>query len=273
MTKESDTDLIGAISKLLLYHDSLGIREYPRTQLLDRFLHNPEGPSREQPANRPQGRERKKLKTAEKKHVFDPGLAEKVTLHDVRQELGDCQRCRLHETRTNIVFGQGSAKAKLVIVADAPGREDDLQTAPVQGDAGSLLDKMLAAIGLSREEVYITNLVKCFPGKDARPAENEIKSCLPFLFRQIEIICPTVICTMGLLAAQTLLHSRKSLFQLRGRFYNFNDLCSTKLQNKILIMPSLHPSLLLENSELKKASWQDLQLIQNKLEEGERTKD
>jgi uracil-DNA glycosylase len=125
---------------------------------------------------------------------------------------------------------------------------------------------MLAAIGLSREEVYITTLAKCFPGEDAKPADNEIKTCLPFLFRQIEIICPTVICTLGMLTAQTLLHSSKSLFQLRGRFYNFNDLCSGELKEKIVIMPSLHPSLLLENSELKKASWKDLQMIQKKLQ-------
>lgn len=268
MTNHSDTDLLGEISKLLQYHDSLGIRDYPRTQQIDRFLHNLEKVSPAQTESRSQGRERKRVKTAEEKHVFDPGLAAKVTLQDVRQELGDCQRCRLHESRTNIIFGQGPVNAKLMIVADAPCREDDLQRAPVQGDAGDLLDKMLAAIGLSREEVYITNLVKCFPGKDARAAENEIKTCLPFLFRQVEIICPKVICTMGLLSAQTLLHSRRSLFQLRGRFYSFNDLCSSKLQDKIVIMPSLHPSLLLENSELKKASWQDLQIIQKKLQEG-----
>jgi len=268
MTNQSDTDLLEEISKLLQYHDSLGIREYPRTQQIERFLNNPGSPSPAQPGSRPQGKERKRRIAVEEKHVFDPGLAEKVTLQDVRQELGDCQRCRLHESRTNIIFGQGPVKAKLMIVADAPCREDDLQRAPVQGDAGDLLDKMLAAIGLSREEVYITNLVKCFPGKDARAAENEIKTCLPFLFRQVEIICPKVICTMGLLSAQTLLHSRRSLFQLRGRFYSFNDLCSSKLQEKIVIMPSLHPSLLLENSELKKASWQDLQIIQKKLQEG-----
>jgi DNA polymerase len=268
MPKQSATDLLAEISKLLQYHDALGIREYPRTQLLDRFLHKQDRPSPAQPGGGSQAGAKKELKTLEKKHVFDPGLAKRVTLQDVRQELGDCQRCRLHESRTNIVFGQGPAKTKLVIVADAPCREDDLQTAPVQGEAGALLDKMLAAIGLSREEVYITNLVKCFPGIDAKPAENEIKTCLPFLFRQIEIICPSVICTMGMQASQTLLHSRRSLFQLRGRFYNFNDLCSSKLQDRIVVMPSLHPSILLENSELKKASWQDLQMIQKKLQEG-----
>jgi uracil-DNA glycosylase family 4 len=267
MTKQSDTDLLAEISKFLQYHDSLGIKEYPRTQLLERFLHKQEQPSPSQPGSKPQGKERKTPETAEKKHLFDPGLAKRVTLQDVRDELGDCQRCPLHQTRSNIVFGQGPETAKLMIIADAPSADDDRETASFQGEAGDLLDKMLRAIGLSRDDVYTTSLVKCFPGGDAMPAENEIKTCLPFLFRQIEIICPTVICTMSVLAAQTLLHSRKSLFQLRGRFYDFNNLCSSTLKGRIVIMPSLHPSLLLENSELKKASWQDLQLIQKKLQE------
>ena len=267
MSQQSHTDLLEEISKLLHFHDSLGITEYPRTQLLERFLHKQEQASSSQGESKHEEKDRKSVKTAEKKHLFDPGLAKKVTLHDVRDELGDCHRCPLHKTRTNIVFGQGPAKTKLMIVADAPGKEEDQQRSPFQGDAGDLLEKMLAAIGLSRESVYITSLVKCFPGPDAKPAENEMQTCLPFLFRQIEIICPTVICIMGMLAAQKLLHSRKSLFQMRGRVYNFNDLCSNKLNDKIVIMPSLHPSLLLENSELKKASWQDLQMIQKKLEE------
>jgi DNA polymerase len=276
MTKQSDTDLLEEISKLLQYHESLGIRNYPRTELLERFLSKKKQPSSPQSSFTHRKRPAIIEQTSDKKHFFDPELANKVTLEDVRQELGDCQRCRLHETRTNIVFGQGPDKTKLMIVTDAPGAEDivfgqgpdktklmivtdapgaedDLQEAPVQGAAGDLLDKMLAAIGLSREEVYITTLVKCFPGGESKPRPDEIKTCLPFLFRQIEIVCPAVICTMGMLAAQTLLHSRRSLFQLRGRFYNFNDLCSNDLEEKIMLMPSLHPALLLENIDLKKA--------------------
>jgi len=154
-----------------------------------------------------------------------------------------------------------------MIIADAPGKEEDLATVPFQGRGGELLDKMLNAINLSRDKVYITNLVKCFPGANTKPEKNEIRTCLPFLFRQIEIICPQVICAMGTLSSQVLLHSHRSLFQLRGRFHNFNDLCSGKLPDKIVLMPSLPPSLLLENPEFKKASWKDLQLIQKKLAE------
>ena len=268
MPKQSSADLLQEARKLLQYLDFLGIKEYPRTELLERFIHTQDRPANSPQRSRSLHRERTPLKKTEGKHVFDPGLAKKVTLQDVREELGACQRCPLHKTRTNIVFGQGNESAKLMIIADAPHEEDHQQTAPVQGDAGNLLNKMLAAIGLTREEVYITTLVKCFPGGTAKPGENEIKTCLPFLFRQIEIICPSVICTLGLLAAQTLLHSRKSLFQLRGRFYNFNDLCSSELGDAIALMPSLHPALLLENEDLKKASWQDLLMIQKKLGEG-----
>jgi len=266
MTKQSANDLLVEVKKFLRYHESLGIKEYPRTGPLQPFLDNQGRPNPVEPGSTPLKKERKAPKPVEKKHLFDPGLAKRVTLQDVREELGECQRCSLHQSRTTIVFGQGPEAAKLMLVADSPSCDDDRGSAPFQGAAGDLLDKMLAAIGMSRDDVYSTSLVKCFPGGDARPAANEIKTCLPFLFRQIEIICPAVICTMGLLASQTLLHSRRSLFQLRGRFYDFNNLCSNKLQDSIIVMPSLHPSLLLENSELKKASWQDLQMIQKKLE-------
>lgn len=268
MTRHADTDLLLEVSRLLQYHESLDIKEYPQTQKLERFLssnHGPTAPPHKMQAARDKAE--RTGQTPEKKHFFDPGLAKKVTLQDVRQELGDCKCCPLHKTRSNIVFGKGPETAKLMIVTDAPSGEDDRLKAPVQGRAGELLDKMLTAIGLSREEVYITTLVKCYPGENAKPREHEIKTCLPFLFRQIELICPTIICTMGMLASQTLLHSRKSLFQLRGRFYIFNDLCNSQLDAKIMLMPSLHPALLLDNTDLKRASWHDLQMIQKKLED------
>jgi len=266
MADHFQDDLVEQVSKLLQYHDSLGIKEYPRTQILERFL-NEQTKSPSLPKVSTRRQEVKIQKTPLKKHSFDPGLSQKATLSDIREEIGDCHRCSLDKTRTNIIFGQGSETAKLMIIADSPGKEDDLGTIPFQGEEGELLDKMLNAIHLTRDEIYITTLVKCFPGEKAKPNENAIKTCLPFLFRQIEIICPLVICTIGTQASQVLLHSSKSLFQLRGRFYNFNDLCTGELADKIVLMPSLHPSLLLANQELKKASWHDLQLIQKKLEQ------
>jgi DNA polymerase len=261
-------DLIKQVGKILKYHASLGIEEYPRTQGLADFLDSKEGnsTSASRTGDKIPATQRMKKKAGIQKHVFDPGLAHKATLNDVREEIGDCHRCSLHESRTSIVFGQGDENAGLMIIADAPSREDDLAGFPLQSEQGELLEKMLQAINLSRSKIYITTLVKCFPGKDAKPDDEAIRTCLPFLFRQIEIICPKVICTMGTQASQILLRSRRSLFQLRGRFYNFNDLCSTELADKIFVMPSLHPALLLNNQELKKASWQDLQMIQKKLQ-------
>lgn len=263
MSDHSREDLLEQAGKLLQYHETLGIKEYPRSQPLENFLKKQTEPL---PSPSKSTRKKERQKTSVKKHSFDPGLTQKATLDDVREEIGDCHRCSLNETRTHIVYGHGPDSAKLMIIADAPGKEDDLATIPLQGAEGELLDRMLKAIKLSRDDVYITTLVKCFPGTDRKPRENEIKTCLPFLFRQIEIICPKVICTMGTLSSQVLLHSKRSLFQMRGRFHNFNDFCTDQLAEKIFLMPSLHPSLLLKNEELKKASWLDLQLIQKKLE-------
>ena len=267
MAEDTDSNLLREISRFLRYHEALGIKEYPRSGQLQSFLNSTgvTSPSQEA-AGKVRPIKEKKSQAAAKKHFFDPSLAKRATLRDVREELGECQRCPLHKTRTNIVFGQGPETAKLLIVTDSPGPDDDRRAIPLQGEAGELLDRMLAAIGMSRNEVYITSLVKCFPGNDVFPKDNEIKTCLPFLFRQVEIICPTIISALGTLAAQTLLHSGRSLFQLRGRFYNFNDLCSGSLENKIVLIPSLPPALLLQNAALKKASWKDLQLIQKKLE-------
>jgi DNA polymerase len=264
MAQRSDTDLLQEIRSFLQYHESLGITEYPRRQALQSFLAK-QKKSTPPPVSGCTRKVEQGKTAATGKHQFDPGLTGKVTLQDVENEIGDCHRCSLHKTRSSIVFGQGPVDAKLMIVTDAPAFDDDRLQAPVQGAPGKLLDKMLAAIGLAREDVYITSLVKCYPGKNKAPAPDEITTCLPFLFRQIEIVCPRVACTMGALASQTLLRSSRSLFQLRGRFANFNDLCSSRLDEKIVLMPSLPPSLLLENTELKKASWHDLQLIRKKL--------
>ena len=267
MQDRSRKDLIKDIRSLLNYHKSLGIESYPRTKGLERFLEKKEQPAAPSPSPRKytSPKQVKAVAQTREKHVFDPGLAKKATLTDVRQELGDCTRCGLHKNRTNIVFGQGAEKAKLLIIGPAPGAEDDRRASPFLGAGGDLLTKMLAAIGLSREDVYLTSLVKCFPAGGRPPEEEEIRTCLPFLFRQLEIICPRVICAMGKQPAQTLLHSKESLFRLRGRFYDFNSFCSTELAEKMLIIPTLHPAFLLDNEEMKKASWQDLQMIQKKI--------
>lgn len=179
-------------------------------------------------------------------------------LAPVREELGDCQRCKLCATRTNIVFGSGNEKATLMFVGEGPGADEDLQGLPFVGKAGELLTKMILAMGLSREDVYIANIVKCRPPNNRPPEEDEIAACLPFLKKQIEAIAPKIICALGSFAAQTLLASKTRISDLRGQFYDFrcNDTCDA-----IKVMPTFHPAYLLRNPSEKKKAWEDLKKI------------
>src|SRR4030067_2923137 len=127
------------------------------------------------------------------------------TLEEIRKELGDCKRCKLHRTRTTIVFGEGNKKAKLMIIGEGPGYDEDVQGRPFVGRAGQLLTKILQSIHLPREEVYITNIIKCRPPQNRNPEPEEIQNCYPFLLRQIHAIQPQIICALGTFAAHTLL--------------------------------------------------------------------
>ncbi len=173
-------------------------------------------------------------------------------LSAVREELGDCQRCKLCSTRNKIVFGSGNEKATLMFVGEGPGADEDLQGLPFVGKAGELLTKMISAMGLSREEVYIANIVKCRPPNNRTPEADEIATCQPFLMRQIEAIAPKIICALGTFAAQTLLASKMRISDLRGQFYNLNG---------IKVLPTFHPAYLLRNPAEKKKAWEDLQKI------------
>ena len=177
-------------------------------------------------------------------------------LHAVREALGDCQRCKLCSTRKNIVFGSGNEKAKLLFVGEGPGAEEDIQGLPFVGKAGALLTKMISAMGLSREEVYIANIVKCRPPHNRPPQEDEIASCQPFLRQQIAAIAPQIICALGTFAAQTLLSSNGRISDLRGQFYDLDGM---------KIMPTFHPAYLLRNPSEKKKAWEDLQKIMKAL--------
>jgi DNA polymerase len=177
-------------------------------------------------------------------------------LDAVREELGDCQRCKLCSTRTHIVFGSGNEKAKLMFVGEGPGADEDLQGLPFVGKAGELLTKMISAMGYSREEVYIANIVKCRPPNNRAPQEEEITACQPFLLKQIEAIAPQIICALGTFAAQTLLSSQVRISDLRGQFYDLHG---------IKVMPTFHPAYLLRNPAEKKKVWEDLQKIMKEM--------
>jgi uracil-DNA glycosylase family 4 len=164
------------------------------------------------------------------------------SLKEVREELGDCRRCKLHSTRTNIVFGAGNPRALLVFVGEGPGRDEDLQGKPFVGLAGQLLTKIIQAIQLTREEVYIANIIKCRPPGNRNPEPDEIQACEPFLIKQLEAIRPKLICALGTFAAQTLLKTEERISLLRGRFHQYQG---------IPLMPTYHPAYLLRNPNSK----------------------
>jgi uracil-DNA glycosylase family 4 len=175
-----------------------------------------------------------------------------LTLEEVREELGDCRRCKLHSTRTNIVFGTGNPRARLVFVGEGPGRDEDLQGKPFVGLAGQLLTKIIQAIQLTREEVYIANIIKCRPPGNRNPEPDEIRTCEPFLIKQLEAIRPKLICALGTFAAQTLLKTEEKISLLRGRFHQYQG---------ISLMPTYHPAFLLRNSNFKRDVWEDMKKI------------
>ena len=174
------------------------------------------------------------------------------TLRDIRLDLGDCQRCRLSKHRKNIVFGSGSATAKIVFVGEGPGFEEDQQGEPFVGPAGQLLTKIIEAINLTRSQVYICNIVKCRPPRNRNPQPDEISTCFPFLDRQMAAIQPDFICALGSVAAQTLLNTAEPISRLRGRFHDYKG---------IKLLPTYHPAYLLRNPEKKRDVWEDMKML------------
>jgi uracil-DNA glycosylase len=190
--------------------------------------------------------------------VAGPSLFEEVdkivddTLLKVREDLGECTRCKLHSTRHTIVFGDGNPKAQLVFVGEGPGADEDAQGLPFVGRAGKLLTQMIEAMGLQRKDVYICNVVKCRPPGNRQPEEDEVSTCSPFLFRQIDVIAPKVIVCLGAVAAKTLLQTNRGISQFRGEWLEFRG-------RKLLA--TYHPAYLLRNPPAKSEVWKDLQKV------------
>src|SRR5262245_15039073 len=181
-----------------------------------------------------------------------------LSLDQVRAELGDCTRCKLHPARKNIVFGVGNPAADLVFVGEAPGYHEDVQAEPFVGDAGQLLTKMIAAMGWRREDVYIANILKCRPPGNRNPEADEIAQCEPFLVKQLAAIKPRMIVALGKFAAQCLLRKPDApISALRGRFHSYQG---------IQLMPTYHPAYLLRTPGQKRQVWEDLQLVMAELE-------
>ena len=187
------------------------------------------------------------------------GASDSGPLNDVRTDLGDCRRCDLHGGRKNIVFGEGNPHAELVFVGEAPGADEDAQGRPFVGRAGQLLTKIIEAMKLGRQDVYICNILKCRPPGNRNPGATEIAACEPFLVKQLASIRPKVICALGTFATQTLLKSDVAISLLRGRFHRYHD---------IPLMPTYHPAYLLRNPSQKRQVWEDVQKIMKLLAEG-----
>ncbi len=175
-----------------------------------------------------------------------------AALKVIREDIGECTRCRLHKGRTNLVFGVGNVNADLMFVGEGPGADEDAQGEPFVGRAGQLLNNMIAAMGLKREDVYIANVVKCRPPGNRTPEKDECDVCSPFLLRQIDVIRPKVIVALGAVAAKNLLAINDSMANLRGRWYDFRD-------SKLLV--TYHPAYLLRDPRQKKEAWKDLQMV------------
>ncbi len=176
-----------------------------------------------------------------------------IALQEIRTDIGDCTRCKLHRLgRTQIVYGVGNPSADLMFAGEAPGRDEDEQGEPFVGRAGQLLTKIIEAMGLKRSDVYIANVIKCRPPENRNPEPDEVASCQPFLFRQIDTIRPRVIVALGTFAAQALLQTKDPISRLRGRVWHCRG---------ARLVPTFHPAFLLRSPERKRDTWEDMKTV------------
>ncbi len=246
--EEKSAELLSILAEsrsLLNFHQEICLN-YPLTAPIKKFLHENTSPA---PST-------KKIIQARKKNNTQSGP--KILLDDVNAEIKNCKCCSLAQSRSGILPGQGNeTNPALFIISDwLPGDEITARKI-LSGKAENLLNKMLSAIKLGENDVYLTTIIKCCPLADKIPGPEEIKACRPFIARQISALTPRVIYTLGQAAAQAMLNTREPLLRLRGRFHQFES---------IPLLPSFHPSFLLKNTEMKKAAWHDLQMIETRLQ-------
>ncbi len=180
------------------------------------------------------------------------------TLETLAEKIKGCTKCELSHTRTRAVPGVGNPHAKLVIIGEAPGRDEDLQGEPFVGAAGQLLTKILAAIGFDRDDVFITNILKCRPPNNRNPLPHEIECCEPYLHAQLRALRPDLVCALGTFAAQTLLRTDEKISKLRGRFHQYQE---------VPLLATFHPAYLLRNPNMKRLVWEDMQMLRARYDE------
>jgi uracil-DNA glycosylase family 4 len=260
MSRTLDSQLASALTERVRFYRELGIYDFYRRPTSEILEIVPE-PQPEQPKEMP--RTRAVAAPIAEENVFavpkpeaaaaDPVKALKV----IREDLGDCTRCPLHKQgRKQIVFGVGNPKAELMFIGEAPGADEDQQGEPFVGRAGQLLNNMIKAMGLRREDVYIANIIKCRPPGNRTPERDECETCSPFLMRQIAAIKPKAIVALGAVAAKTLLAINAPMSEFRGRWFDFRG---TKLA------VTYHPAFLLRDPRQKKETWKDLQMVMKEL--------
>lgn len=256
MPRTLDPQLRRAIAERIRYYNELGIYDFYRREVAAELRPEPqeEMTLRSKAAVAVPAVEEDLFATPEpESSISDPAKA----LRLVREDLGDCTRCRLSKQgRKQIVFGVGNPRAKLMFIGEAPGADEDQQGEPFVGRAGQLLNNMIKAMGLQREDVYIANIIKCRPPGNRTPERDECETCSPFLMRQIAVIKPTVIVALGAVAAKTLLAINAPMSELRGHWYDFRG---TKLA------VTYHPAFLLRDPRQKKETWKDLQMVMKAL--------
>ncbi|MFB3815319.1 MAG: uracil-DNA glycosylase family protein [Terriglobales bacterium] len=237
MSKSLDPKLREALAARVDYYRDLGIYDFYRREVPASLI----------------GRLEDAVAAEDKEAPVDRAAA----LRAIREDLGDCTRCPLHKQgRRQIVFGTGNPDADLMFIGEAPGADEDIQGEPFVGRAGQLLNNMIAAMGLKREDVYIANIIKCRPPGNRTPLPEECATCSPFLLRQIDVIQPKAIVALGAVAAKTLLGLNQPMNQFRGHWYEFRG---------IPLLVTFHPAYLLRNPPAKKDAWQDLQMVMKRL--------
>ena len=303
MARTLDPDLQRALAERVRYYHELGIYDFYRRELEPSRLMETELAVESTPAfvastYLPQSELREEMsvrKSAVVTNAIEDNIFEILTpkpehgvsdpvaaLKLIREDLGDCTRCKLHKGRTKVVFGVGNPRAELMFVGEGPGADEDAQGEPFVGRAGQLLNNMIKAMGLRREDVYIANIVKCRPPGNRQPERDEAETCSPFLMRQISVIKPKVLVALGATAAKNLLAMNAPMTELRGRWYDFKPVGSDRSWPGARLAVTYHPAFLLRDPRQKGEAWKDLQMVMKYLgieppkkvaEEGTKTTD
>lgn len=262
MARLLDPELKRALADRIHYYNELGIYDFYRRNVEPGLA--PSSIQELQPEQREEMTPSKRVEprppsttTVELRASSSAGLDPVKALKLIREDLGDCTRCKLHKQgRKQIVFGVGNPRADLMFVGEGPGADEDEQGEPFVGRAGQLLNNMIKAMGIQREDVYIANIVKCRPPGNRTPERDECETCSPFLLRQIDVVNPRVIVALGAVAAKTLLAINAPMSDLRGNWYDFRG-------HKLAV--TYHPAFLLRDPRQKKEAWKDLQMVMKEL--------